>query len=138
MSVSGLLKTLVYVADLNAAEARSRDMSRLKPLTAAQRAVLEEQIEWRSFVEKSQQMQLREGLEDADEDEVEQLLILISVLRDSAQPLTTFEVMRQLQTRDVLHKKYVATARSQAQAMLEKLWRARQVETDDHGRWRLR
>jgi hypothetical protein len=133
-----LLKTLLWVADQNAAEVRERERSRSRSgiLTAQQI----EEHEWRGMLHKLHRRQQLLGvdtLENEDDDGVA-LETVIVVLAKSGKPLTAHEVMRHLQrAHGLLSVQFPAAAKAQTRALLERLRVANRVWQDSYGRWSL-
>jgi hypothetical protein len=133
-----LLKTLLWVADQNAAEVRERERvrSRLGNLTAQQI----EEHEWRGMLHtlrRRQQLLGADTLENEDDDGAA-LETVIVVLTKSGKPLTAHEVMRHLQrAHGLLSVRFPAAAKAQTRALLERLRVANRVWQDPYGRWSL-
>lgn len=131
----GVLETLLWMADENAAALREKERSRAGNLTAKQ---IEER-EWHAMVAKLQRRRtlLGDELLEGEEDEGEALELVVSILAGAKQPLTVFELMRQLQRAKLLSLEFPAAARQQTAALLTRLRVANRVWQDSHGRWSL-
>lgn len=131
----GVLETLLWVADENAADLREKERSRAGSLTAKQ---LEDR-EWQAMTAKLQRRRtlLGDELLEGEEDEGEALELVMSVLAHAKHPLTVFELMRQLQRAKLLSLEFPAAARQQTAALLSRLRVANRVWQDSHGRWSL-
>jgi hypothetical protein len=132
-----LLKTLLWVADENAAEVRERERSRVGSAIVTAKEI--EESEWQAMTAKLRRRQqlLGEALESEDEDDGEALVLVMHVLTQSKHPLTAFEVMRHLQRARLLSLEFPAAARAQTTALLNRLRVANRVWQDTHGRWSL-
>jgi len=132
-----LLKTLLWVADENAAEVREREKSRAQRSVVLTAQQIEEH-EWRGMQQKllRRQQLLGDALE-SDDDDGEALTLVVTVLAQSKGPLTTFEVMRHLQRARLLSVEFPAAAKAQTTTLLGRLRVANRVWQDQNGRWSL-
>lgn len=129
-----LLKTLLWVADENAAERREQERSRVgRQIMPSQ---LEEQA-WRATQARAQRRQtlLGDALDGADDEGEALELAMLALAR--GKPLTTHEVMRHLQRAKLLSVEFPAAARQQTITLLQRLRVANRVWQDPHGRWSL-
>lgn len=131
-----LLKTLLWVADENAAEVRERERSRAGAAIVTAKEI--EESEWQAMTAKLRRRQqlLGDALESED-DEGEALELVMHTLTQSKQPLTTHEVMRHLQHARLLSVEFPAAAKAQTTTLLNRLRVANRVWQDQHGRWAL-
>lgn len=134
----GLMDMMLYIADENARDARGREQARPRLVTAA----MLENIEWQAFLAKikNKHAYLRTGSSavdelDVDEDDVEFLWALASVLDAAKTPMTLSEIVRALQHQRVLSLEFVAAARAQTKRLLAKMRALNRVWQDDQGRW---
>jgi hypothetical protein len=131
-----LLKTLLWVADENAAEVRERERSRVGSAIVTAKEI--EESEWQAMTAKLRRRQqlLGEALESED-DEGEALELVMHALTQTKHPLTTHEVMRRLQHARLLSVEFPAAAKAQTTALLTRLRVANRVWQDRSGRWAL-
>jgi hypothetical protein len=132
-----LLKTLLWVADQNAAEVRENERSRGNRVGCLTARQIEEH-EWRGMQQKLSRRQrlLGDALESEDDDG-EALTQVVTALAQGKGPLTTFEVMRHLQRARLLSVEFPAAAKAQTTTLLGRLRVANRVWQDQNGRWSL-
>lgn len=132
-----LLKTLLWVADQNAAEVRENERSRGNRVGCLTAQQIEEH-EWRGMQQKllRRQRLLGDALESEDDDG-EALTQVVTVLAQGKGPLTTFEIMRHLQRARLLSVEFPAAAKAQTTTLLGRLRVANRVWQDQNGRWSL-
>jgi hypothetical protein len=131
--VENVLDMLVHIADENV---QSRRVStQAKGLTAADI----ERMEWQSFEAK---MKRRAEVLGADllaecDDDGDSLMLVLLALSAHKGPMTTWEVMRDLQRQRLLSHAFPAAARAHTTVLLNKLRVANKVWQDTYGRWAL-
>lgn len=132
-----LLKTLLWVADENAAEVRERERSRTGTAIVTAREI--EENEWQAMTAKLRRRQqlLGDAALENEDDDGEALELVVHALAQSKHPLTTHEVMRHLQRARLLSVEFPAAAKAQTTALLVRLRVANRVWQDPHGRWAL-
>lgn len=131
----GVLETLLWMADENAAAVREKERSR----AGMAKVVHAEEREWKGMLARLQRRRtlLGDELVEDEEDEGEALELVVGILAHAKQPLTVFELMRHLQKQKLLSLEFPAAARQQTQALLSRLRVANRVWQDSHGRWSL-
>lgn len=144
--VIDILETICHLADENAREVKLAEQSRGRVKNALTVADIENRdwnafvarLEWRQRVVQGNPTKEADSNVDADgvnEDDLDMLVAIVSLLDHAERPLTISDVVRGLQVKRVLSMEFAAAARAQAVRLLDQLRVMGRVRLDSLSRW---